>query len=124
MNITIEATQPVLLIYVIIVSSSSGTSATAYNLTKGAVNMAKKKKELPSLWERSEYDVISETETDTELIAVLKTRYSGATVICHIPKHTKEEEEKIAADVTYALMQIAFTGQDISHMKNMEILMD
>ena len=86
--------------------------------------MAKKKKELPSLWERSEYDVVSETETETELIAVLKTRYSGATVICHIPKHTKEEEEKIAADVTYALMQIAFTGQDISKMKNMEILID
>ncbi len=123
MNITIEATQPVLLIYVIIVSSSSGTSATAYNLTKGAVNMAKKK-ELPSLWERSEYDVISETETDTELIAVLKTRYSGATVICHIPKHTKEEEEKIAEDVTYALMQIVYSGQDISHMSSMEILLD
>lgn len=87
-------------------------------------SMAKKKKEQPSLWERSEYEVISETETETELIAVLKTKYSGATVICHIPKHTKEEEEKIAADVTYALMQIAFTGQDISHMKNMEIIVD
>ncbi len=103
--------------------TASGTSDTAYNITKGAVNMAKKK-ELPSLWERSEYDVISETETETELIAVLKTKYSGSTVICHIPKHTKEEEEKIASDVTYALMQIAFTGQDISHMKNMEILVD
>ena len=86
--------------------------------------MAKKKKELPSLWERSEYDIISETETDNELIAVLRTRYSGATVTCHIPKHTKEEDEKIAADVTYALMQIAFTGQDISHMKDMEIILD
>jgi hypothetical protein len=83
-----------------------------------------KKRELSSLWESSEYDVISETETDTELIAVLKTRYSGATVICRIPKHTKEEEEKIAADVTYALMQIAFTGQDISHIQNMEIITD
>ena len=86
--------------------------------------MAKQKKELPSLWERSEYDVISETETETELVAVLKTRYSGAKVICHIPKHTKEEDEKIASDVTYALMQTAYTGQDISHMKSMEILTD
>ena len=83
-----------------------------------------KKKELPSLWERSEYDVISETETDTELIAVLKTKYRGTTVICHVPKHTKEEEEKLAADITYALMQIAYTGQDISHMKSMEIIVD
>lgn len=86
--------------------------------------MAQKKKELPSLWERSEYDVISETETETELIAVLRTRYSGATITCHIPKHTKEEEEKLAADITYALMQIAYTGQDISHMKSMEIIVD
>lgn len=86
--------------------------------------MTKPQKEPPSLWERSEYDVISETATETELIAVLKTRFSGATVICHISKHTKEEEEKLAADITYALMQIAYTGQDISHMKSMEIIVD
>lgn len=76
------------------------------------------------MWERTEYDVISETETDTEIIGVIKNRYNGANIICHIPKHTKEEEEKLSADITLALMQIAFTGQDISNMKNMEILMD
>ncbi len=86
--------------------------------------MATKKKEKPSMWERTEYDVISETETDTEIIGVIKNRYNGANIICHIPKHTKEEEEKLSADITLALMQIAFTGQDISNMKNMEILMD
>ncbi|MBQ6035643.1 MAG: hypothetical protein IJL33_09090 [Ruminococcus sp.] len=68
--------------------------------------------------------MISETENGTELIAVLRTRYSGTTVTCRIPKHTKEEEEKLAADITYALMQIACTGKDISNIKNMEILMD
>ena len=83
-----------------------------------------KKKELPTLWERSGYDVISETETDTEFSAVLRTHYSGITVTCRIPKHTKEKEEKLAADITFALMQIAYTGQDISHMKYMEILTD
>lgn len=76
------------------------------------------------MWERTEYDVISETETDTEIIGVIKNRYNGANIICHIPKHTKEEEEKLSADITFALMQIAFTGQDISNMKNMEILID
>ncbi|MCR4794214.1 MULTISPECIES: hypothetical protein [Ruminococcus] len=84
--------------------------------------MAKNKKELLSLWERSEYEIISETETETEVIAVLRTKYSGTRVICHIPKHSGEEEEKLAADIAYALMQISFTGQDISHMKRMEIL--
>ena len=67
---------------------------------------------------------ILETETETEIIGIIRNRYNGAKIICNIPKHTKEEEEKLAADITYALMQIAFTGQDISHMKNMEILMD
>lgn len=86
--------------------------------------MATKKKEKPSMWERTEYDVISETETDTEIIGVIKNRYNGANIICHIPKHTQEEEEKLSADITFALMQIAFTGQDISNMKNMEILID
>ena len=32
---------------------------------------------------------------DTEIVAVLRTRYSGATITCRIPKHTKEEEEKL-----------------------------
>lgn len=86
--------------------------------------MAKKKKEKLSMWERSEYDVISETETETELVAVLRVRHSGATVTCHIPKHTHEEEKKLSEDITEAMMQIVYTGQDISHFKSMEILVD
>ena len=86
--------------------------------------MAKQKKEKPSMWERTEYDIISETESETELVSVIKNRYNGATIICKIPRHTKEEEEKLSADITCALMQIAYTGQDISHMKSMEILLD
>ena len=86
--------------------------------------MAKKKKEKLSMWERSEYDVISETETETELTAVLRVRSSGARIICHIPKHTPEEEKELAENITAAMMQIVYTGQDISHLKSMEILVD
>lgn len=86
--------------------------------------MAKKKKEKLSMWERSEYDIISETETETELVAVLRVCHSGATVTCHIPKHTPEEEKKLSEDITEAMMQIVYTGQDISHFKSMEILVD
>ena len=113
-----------IVLYIKTRKQSSGTSRAAYYFPKGVADMAKNKKTLPSLWERSEYDVISETETETEIVAVLRTRYSGATITCRIPKHTKEEEEKLASDVTYALMQIAYTGQDISRLKNMEILME
>ena len=84
--------------------------------------MAKTNNEKPSMWERTEYDIISETETETELIGVIRNRYNGAKVVCHIPKHTKTEDEKLAADITYALMQTAYTGQDISQIKSMEIL--
>ena len=84
--------------------------------------MAKANNEKPSMWERTEYDIISETETETELIGVIRNRYNGANVVCHIPKHTKTEDEKLAADITYALMQTAYTGQDISQIKSMEIL--
>lgn len=86
--------------------------------------MAKEKKEELSMWERSEYDVISETETENGLVAVLKVRHSGAAVICNIPKHTPEEEKKLAENLTEAMMQIVYTGQDISHFKSMEILVD
>lgn len=86
--------------------------------------MAKKKKEELSLWERSEYDVISETETENKLAAVIKVRNSGAAVICNIPKHTPDEEKILAENITEAMMQIVYTGKDISHFKSMEILID
>ncbi len=85
--------------------------------------MAKKNDKL-SLWERSEYDVINETETENGLAAVLKVRNNGAMVICNIPKHTPDEEKRIAEDITEAMMQIVYTGQDISRFKSMEILLD
>lgn len=87
--------------------------------------MAKKKKEEElSMWKRSEYDVISEKETESGLVAVLKLRHSGATVICDIPKHTPEEEKILAEKATEAMMQIVYSGQDISRFKSMEILVD
>ena len=84
--------------------------------------MAVHKNPGPSMWERTEYDIKSETETDNEITAVIRCRFSGTEVVCHIPKHTTEEEEKLASDVTYALMQILFTGQDISRTEYMEII--
>lgn len=57
--------------------------------------MNTRKKEELSMWERSEYDVISETETEKELIVVLRVQHSRATVTCNIPKYTPEEEKKL-----------------------------
>jgi hypothetical protein len=60
--------------------------------------MTKPKKEPPSLWERSEYDVISETATETELIAVLKTRFTAqlsSAIFRSIPKRKKKSWQLI-----------------------------
>ncbi len=84
--------------------------------------MSKKGKERISIPERSEYDIISETETEAEITAILMVRHSGAKVICRIPKHSRAEETKLSADIAYALMQTARTGEDISNFKSIEIL--
>lgn len=77
-----------------------------------------------TLLERAQYDIISETGTETETVTVLRVRHSGAKVICRVPKHTPEEERQIAANVTRALTQIAYSGQDISHFRKMTIIND
>lgn len=81
----------------------------------------RKKNENLSMWERTGYDIISETETETEIIGVIRNRHNAAEITCHIPKHTDEEAEALSSDITYVLMQIAFSGEDISMIKNMEI---
>ena len=86
--------------------------------------MMKKPKEKLSLYKRSDYDVISETMTVHGLTAVIKVRSSGTIVICRIPSHTQDEDTKLSSELTYALMQLFFTGQDVSHIKSMEILSD
>ena len=78
--------------------------------------------EKPSLWERTEYDIISEKETDTEIVGIIRNRFNNAVIICNIPKHTKEEEDALASDITQAMVQTIFTKQDISHIDSMEIL--
>ncbi len=83
--------------------------------------MAKSKKEL-SAWERSEYEVISETETETEEIAVLRLKHSGATVVCRIPKLSPEGERARAERVTRALTRFAHPDIDISKVKTMKII--
>lgn len=86
--------------------------------------MANKKSE-PELtaYERAKrYTVISETETETETVAVLRT-YSGATVICHIPKHTPEEEKALSENICRALVRFANPDVDLSQVERMRVIM-
>ena len=83
--------------------------------------MSKNGKKKLSMLEMSEYDIISETENETEFTGIIRVRHSGTKVICRIPKHSKSEEIKLSADIAYALMQTARPGEDISHLKSIEI---
>ena len=44
--------------------------------------MANQKKK-PSMWERTEYDIISETETETEIIGIIRNRYRTLFINLH-----------------------------------------
>ena len=83
--------------------------------------MARIKKENPSMWERTEYDIISEEVTENGIMGIIRNRYNGAVIECHIPEHTKEECEDLTAELTYALIQTVLSGEDISCIGNMEI---
>lgn len=84
--------------------------------------MAKAKKEELSMWERTEYDVISETETETEKTAVLRLKHGGATVVCHIPKLSPEGERERAERITRALTKFAHPDVDLSEVELMKII--
>lgn len=86
--------------------------------------MARTKKEKPSMWERSNYEILSETVTETGTVAVLRNTYNGAIIECRVPEHTPEEEKRIAENAARAMMQIAYPGQDISRIKKMSIIVD
>lgn len=83
--------------------------------------MAERKKDL-SAWERSEYEVISETETETEKTAVLRLKHGGAAVVCRIPKLPPEGERERAERVTRVLTEFAHPDIDISKVKKIEII--
>lgn len=83
--------------------------------------MAERKKDL-SAWERSEYEVISETETETEKTTVLRLKHGGAAVVCRIPKLSPEGERERARRVTRVLMEFAHPDMDIRNVKKIEII--
>ncbi len=100
------------------------TTSAGIQLQQEVDIMTEKNNSKPSFPERTEYEVLSETETETELIGIIRNRFSGVKVICHIPKHTEEVTAKMSADITYALVQTVYADQDISCIKSMEILME
>lgn len=84
--------------------------------------MAKNAKKELSAWERSDYDVISETETENEEIAVLRLKHGGATVVCRTPKLSPEGEKERAERITVALTKFAHPDLDLSQAKRMRII--
>lgn len=69
-------------------------------------------------------DIRNWTETENEKERTVSYDTDRAHITVHIPKHTPEEERQIAANVTRALTQIAYSGQDISHFRKMTIIND
>lgn len=67
------------------------------------------------------YTIISETKTDKEITTVIRTD-GGATVICHEPIHTPEEEAEILSSFALACAQMMYPGKDLSNIKRLRII--
>lgn len=69
----------------------------------------------------NDFKVISEETQDGCKRAVLRNS-KGVTVVCNIPSHTKDEEQKMIDDFCRAAMPIACPGIDVSKVKYMEVV--
>ncbi|MBQ8297674.1 MAG: hypothetical protein IJX77_07830 [Ruminococcus sp.] len=67
------------------------------------------------------YTILSTEETETHTITTMRT-YGGATVICRIPKHTPEEEQKLKEDICEALIEFAYPKMDRTKVKSMKVI--
>ncbi len=80
-----------------------------------------KKDEAMSLYEQiCDYEVLEEKQMDGYRKAVLKTK--AGIVDLRIPNHAPEEEEKLSADITRALFEFAFPGEDWSKIGTLRIM--
>lgn len=104
-----------------IIFKSKDVQAYMHINQRGDNDMAERKRDL-SAWERSEYEVISETETETEKTVVLRLKHGGAAVVCRIPKLSPEGERERVGRVTRALTEFAHPDEDISTVKKIEII--
>lgn len=71
----------------------------------------------------NDFKVISEEVMDGCKRAVLRNS-KGVTVVCNIPFHTKEEEQKIIDDFCRAAIPIVRPDVDMSKVKYMEVVHD
>lgn len=67
------------------------------------------------------YTILSETRTDKEITTVAKTD-GGATIVCHEPIHTPEEEERILSNFALACAHMMYPGMDLSDVKSIRVI--
>lgn len=62
-----------------------------------------------------ENEILLEEQCDGYRRVVMRTK-RGDTVDMRIPDHTEEEKKKLAADLTQAMYEMAFPGEDWSNV--------
>lgn len=73
-----------------------------------------------SFWTEG-YTIISETRTDNEITTVARTD-GGATIVCHEPIHTPEEEAEILSNFALACAKMMYPGKDLSNVKRIRVI--
>lgn len=81
------------------------------------------KKDKPSLYESiKDFKTISVDETETHIIETARSS-NGTTVISRFPKHTKEEQKAIDAQIIRTLAEIAYPDVDLSSVERITLIL-
>ncbi|MCM1330271.1 MAG: hypothetical protein NC253_12635 [Ruminococcus sp.] len=73
-----------------------------------------------SFWDEG-YTILSETRTDKEITTVARTD-GGATIVCHEPIHTPEEEERILSNFALACAKMMYPDKDLSNVGSIRLI--
>lgn len=73
-----------------------------------------------SFWDEG-CTILSETATDKEITTVARTD-GGATIVCHEPIHTPEEEAEILSDFALACAHMMYPKKDLSNVKRIRVI--
>lgn len=75
--------------------------------------MAKQaQKELPSMWERTNYEILDQWEEDGCTVTKIRNTYNGGIAYCKVPHHTPEEEERIVRNILRAMVRLVGIDPD------------
>lgn len=75
---------------------------------------AKQQQELPSMWERTNYEILDRWEEDGCTVTKIRNTYNGGIAYCKVPHHTPEEEHAVIQNILRAAVKMCGIDPDVT----------